>query len=641
MRKKTKTQKNKEIYTPSEEDRELIAEISEEIEELIDIRNQTYPHFNDRTLQDFLDDSDKRLNSYVLSKESQEKEDWQSNVALPTNRDKLKKLIAGFSMSVPESEFKAYGELGEINLKRADIAKWLVKGSYLESNNPTIDSFWESWEAGSKGTIVVYEGYSKTKREQRFIKAFDVATGKIEVDKKEVTIDNKCVSSIVPLTELFIGNIYEIDIQKQPKLAWIKYLTKDVFEYEFGNYKNANHVLDRAELTEADTEGHFYKTKWSEQVNAEDKIEVIRYYNKLKDQYIIIANGVLLLEAPLLWMINGEKVYPFAKQILEPFTGKQFFYGNSLPNILMGEYDILNTVWNTLMDKQFRSMEKPLLVGHVNQDALELEDEIVSNRTKIYVDDVSQIVPMPVDGPQSADFAMLQLISEGISNSLPSIPDLLAEKKNITAREVVIAEEKMRELKSSYGNFMADLWRQKYALRLANIQLHYPEPEIRYNSKTKKKEKYYKTYLIENAVINDQTEERGTLAIQFRDIPKKDKKKIQEDIAVEEQLMELQGMKYKKVIIPRHFLDNYKYRVNIVSEALYKESLAKKQTTILEKIGTIAKLFPQIFVINQEDYFRQVAEAYDDDPEKYIEEVNKLRQIQAQASEVGVGEQEK
>lgn len=69
---------------------------------MIEVRNKNYREFNDRNLKTFIDDSSKRLNSYVLSKEAQDKEDWQSNVALPTNRDKLKRVIAGFSLQVPK-----------------------------------------------------------------------------------------------------------------------------------------------------------------------------------------------------------------------------------------------------------------------------------------------------------------------------------------------------------------------------------------------------------------------------------------------------------------------------------------------------------------------------------------------------------
>ena len=46
--------------------------------------------------------------------------------------------------------------------------------------------------------------------------------------------------------------------------------------------------------------------------------------------------------------------------------------------------------------------------------------------------------------------------------------------------------------------------------------------------------------------------------------------------------------------------------------------MAKKQGSVLEKLEVLSKLFPQIFMANQEEYFSQVSDAFDDNPEKYL-----------------------
>ena len=42
---------------------------------------------------------------------------------------------------------------------------------------PVIENFWEAWEASSKGTVIKYEGYLRTRQTQKYIKSYDPVTG--------------------------------------------------------------------------------------------------------------------------------------------------------------------------------------------------------------------------------------------------------------------------------------------------------------------------------------------------------------------------------------------------------------------------------------------------------------------------------
>ena len=103
------------------------------------------------------------------------------------------------------------------------------------------------------------------------------------------------------------------------------------------------------------------------------------------------------------------------------------------------------------------------------------------------------------------------------------------------------------------------------------------------------------------------------------------------EIAVEEEVLRKKGVNYKKVIIPPNYLDNYRYQIEIIPESLYKTSLAKMQAMVMEKLEGIAKLFPQVFVLNQEEYFEQFCRAYDDSPERYLEKLEQYRKIEERA----------
>lgn len=613
----------KTIFTPSEKDKKITSKVYKKVNEMIDVRNNTYPEFNNRTLVQFLNDSEKRVNSYVEDKESQSKEDWQANVALPTIRDKIKRLIAGFALTVPKQTVEARTEDGDIGLDsidRADIAQKLVTASYTENSNPVIDNYWESWETGVKGTTVIYEGYLRTNIKQKFIKSIDTKTGEVEFDEREVNVDDRCISYLIPLTEFFIPTYRISDVQKMPCVAWVKYYDKDIFDYEFGHLKNADKVESSSGM-QPDVKTFFHQEDWSKRAG-EERIEVIRYYSRLDDEYIIIANGVVIHNSPLLWDINGRKCLPFAKTILEPFASKDFFYGKSLPDILTGQYDLLNTFFNSTMDKGFKNLNPPTLIGGINQDAFDLEDELLSTDTKIYVSDVNQVKPMPIDQVSQADVAMIELLNRGMEDSSPSMPNLM-QNKTATAREVVIAEERIREMKATYHEMLVDLWRQKFQLRLANIKTNYPQPRKVY--KDGKIESIYRTFIIENTTLSEG--ERGTLAIQFREkINKKERKELEEEMSVIEEAMAQKGIKYKKLVLPRGYLDSFVYKIAVIPESVHKTSIAKLQVAIQEKLGMITQFFPEMFMANQETFFEDFAQAYGDDPQKMIQNLKEMKQ---------------
>ncbi len=624
MPKKTEEKPETITYQPSVAVQKVTQDVYSDLGEMIQVMTNTYPQFNDRTLKQFIDDGDKRLNAFTPSKEAYDppKEAWQSNVAMTTVKDRQMKTLAGFSLSTPDFESRVFGEDDIPDIDRAELAKWLIIGSYQQEENITIQNFWQSWECARAGTVVVYEGYLKSRLKQKFIKSYDIVTGKIEVDEREVDVDDQCISHIVPLTEFYIWNAFIHDVQDQPKVAWVRYVDKTIAQREFGKYANWKYVKTKSQVSDADPDSFYYKSKWEQRVK-NNNYEIVRMYDKTDDSYRIVVNGVLMLDAPLIWISNGHKVYPFAKSGWLPFTGKDFFWMQSFPDHMRGMYDQENTTWNTATDKQWRGMTPYLAVGRVNTDQMNLEDEMVMGMTKVTLEDVSQVKQLQVGGLETADVQMLNLIANRLDEMAPSLPGML-QNKNATAREVVIANENMQEQKSIYSEMMVDLWRQKYQLRLANIQQNYPQPRIIYEGG--KTRTVFRTYTIQNAVIDRTTNEIGTLAVQFRDVTKEEINKLSNDIDEEEEMMKQDGISYRKLIVPVNYLDHTRTQVEMIPASIFKQSLGYRQATVMEKLDMVNKFFPEYFVANQSDFFAQMMSVYDDSPAKYERNMQQLQQ---------------
>ena len=406
------------VYNPSEEQKARIKFVYDERDEMIKKRDDSYVQFNDRNLKEFIDDSEKRLNAYVLDRASSGKEEWQANFATRAYANKAKALLAATARDIPEMHFKAVNAQNEYNHFAADIMNNLVRHSYNQGN-PQEDLFFLAWSNVGHGTVLSYEGFEKQTFIKKKIKSYDMLTGDVEEEEIENTSQGEPCSYEIPLMNLLIKNFYIRDIQEQPAIILDTfYADRERFDANYGKYANAKFVKDLADI-EADEHDTYFHEAWNESMESGTGFLVSRYMNKYKDVYRVVCNGVELYNGPMLWVDItrkgfGKKMYPIAKTIYEPFATSDFFYGNSQPNSAMGEGDVLNTLYNSSLDKQYRSLVPPLLVGMVNKDMLDLEDELVAGDTKIYVDDINQVKQMELRGISDSDVKMIDLISRGL-----------------------------------------------------------------------------------------------------------------------------------------------------------------------------------------------------------------------------------
>jgi len=604
-----------EIYIPNKEDREELDFVYREVDDMIKERNRTRRQFNDRTLVQFIDDSEKRVQGYVPDRESQGKEDWQSNVFNQATRNKLKALVAAVANTPPDLRYRAVSmKDGGMDLMRAEVMENLVKHSRY-SSNPETQIFWETWNCATQGTIIKYDGYLKTKYKRKFIESYNLVTGELKFTEKETDVEDECIDLQVPLSELFIKDFLIHDIQDEPALAWIRYLDKDAIEKEFGQYKNFNYILGKSQVGtyQSETETFFYN-KWKDRVE-DDEYEVIKYYNRFRDTYDIVINGVLLLSAPMLWG-RKDKVYPFSKSIFEPFSGKDFFYGNSLPNANMDVQDVINTLYNMSLDKTYRSLNPPLLAGVKNKDLLELENEKIGMESTIYVEDVTQVEYQKIPGITESEMAMIKWVSQGLDLGTLDINQQGIAGRGVTAREIVIANENAKRLKGVFFMFLTDLWIQKTKLRILNILMNYTSPKVEEIVGKEGANTYRESFrkiLVEGSEFPDGS--TGTLEIQF--VKNKENLPSRSELDIEEEKMRLQGKKYEKMALTSTYLDEYEYDVQVISESLFQKDSAEAQAVVQEKIITMAKFFPQIFMANQDILFEDFADAYGEDIGRY------------------------
>lgn len=589
------------------------------LEGCIKERDKTWKQFNgpegDRTAVQYWDDSDKRLNSYTPTRDEQGKEDWQSNAFNPITRNKLKAIVAGVALQVPKQEFKAFNKEGLYSARRAEFIKQMVNHS-RNIGNVEMDIFFEAWGTAGRGTMVKYDGYLKTKEKKKFIKSFDYTTGEVEFDEREVIVEDRPIDVEVPLSELFIPDFTVFDIQDQEEIFWVKKYNFSNLKKEFGHYPNFKYVKSKSGVAKFNTtiDTYFYE-KWSSRVADEDDYEVIRKYNKNEDVYEIWCNGVDLLSAPMLWG-RGKKMYPFSKTIFEPFIDKQFFYGASLPGLLQGNQDIDNNVWNSVVDKLYRSLKPPMLVGLANKDLMDLESELVDQDNKIYVPDIQQVKPFPYEGVSNSDIAMLNIVAKFMDNQSVDSTQSGIQGKGVTAREIIMADEYAKKIKGIFFMFLSDLWLQKTKIRVENVLLNYMQTKkeaIIGRDGAKIFQDITTIYNVNNVEHSDGT--RGTLGIQI--VPTNDKLPSVSDIQMKEEVMQKEGINYKLIAVTEDYLDNWEFDFSITTDSVFNSDKIRMSAELDEKHGIIAKFFPEHFVANKDKLFAETVAVYGESAQDY------------------------
>lgn len=602
------------MYIPKKSEQVTLKRVYDDLDHMLDERKKGWKYFNDRNLKEYIDDSQLRLNGYVPTREEQGKESWQSNVFHPVTRNKFKAMLASVALDVPQVRITAQNEKSQRDHKRAKIIKNLVNFSYSQDNKEE-NVFFEGWEAAEKGTVIIYDGYLKAKAKRKVITSFDTETGEIETKEEEIETDSQCFEQTVPLMNFYPYDFHIFDVQKQPCIVWLERKRKEDFEQEYGKYKNAKQVPDSVPLTQDSEENTFYTERWADRYSDEAPIEVIKYYNKLNDEFIVIANGVIILNVPLL-LGKKKKWYPFAKTVFEPIAG-DFFYGKSLPDILMGEQDVINALFNMALDKTYKSMGAILLIGNTNKDDFDLEDQNTTIDTKIYVQDITQVREMPVSGVDQADLKMIELVSRGLDLSSVDSNQSGVPGRGVTAREVVIANENAKKLKGIMYLFLTSLWIQKIKLRIMNIMVYYPKPKVKEILGESDKDNLldeYQSFSVDNAELEGGV--KGTMGIEIypdeKSLPSKDEADIRA-MTYREKSKE----NYDYIAISSDYLDNWIYDVKVVSESVFQQESSLSQLKMQEKLNMIATFFPQVLMMNQEKLATDTLTAFDDDPDEY------------------------
>jgi len=428
-------------YNPGSEAVAVTKMVSEDWQWGNTVQTESRTEFNDRSVLSEIDLNQQAYNSYIPPRSLDPDESWRAQTVRPITRNKLNSIAAHvtepvlypnvFAQNANDDEDKdsaeAMRDLIEYVIDNSNYVRTFVKAVIAALVDPAVFIGVEYYEVMRKIKEVVADGTWQEKE------VLDEVLSGFKVD-------------LIPCREVLIPNIFEPEIQKQRFVIRNKYIDYKEAEQIYGNHKNWIYVKPGVRLVFDEMTSAFYEV-----VDTEMKdrlVNEVTYWNRSKDLKLCFINGILVT-SPDQPNPRIDKLYPIAKGGYEPIGNGQFFYYKSAANKLGSDQEIVDTIYNMIIDGTFMSLMPPMaLYGmeDVNSSVM------IPGSVTSFKDPNAKLENI---GPRSDIRGGLQVASEIERSMAESSQDALqsgnAQVGSRTAREVLLLQENARKALGLFG----------------------------------------------------------------------------------------------------------------------------------------------------------------------------------------------
>jgi len=327
----------------------------QKLEQTRTARDSAHDKFNGIGYKEWYEQNDKAANSYIPLRKNPE----DINIVTGTTREKVLTLISNVINLVFRTNFRAFDkeDTEEVDLGEA-------MGDVVERSTQV-----EQWEDKK-----IYAYYELATQGDVFIE--DVTVDEVKVDKKKIRLSDVgdkfdfegfkpektmrkmfsgCRRNLIIGTQVYLGNIYETDINKQPYI-----FTREVVPYEvaksiYGHLPRWKNVPKRLRVSSLDESQ--WGLNWRLDSIADGMVEILKYTDDINDEYQLVINGVLQLPIgfPKPWEFDG---YNIVQGGLEPMG--LFAYHKSIPCKTKIDQEVLDEMLKLSVLKGQKSYMPPI-----------------------------------------------------------------------------------------------------------------------------------------------------------------------------------------------------------------------------------------------------------------------------------------
>ena len=279
---------------------------------------------------------------------------WRSRALRPVVRNKCMSIAAHATARLIFPKIFAFNEESDEQQEAAQVMEDLMEWSGDQSNYAYTALMRVITAMASPASI----GYTEYGEVMRTVKTEKGPDGKWQEKRIRDEAYPCFIDEVVPVTQLYIQNFFEPDIQKQGWLIWRKVYSYSEAQNKYsGVYENFKYVRPGVQTIYDDANRTFYYV-YDPNMRSED-VEEIVYWNKNLDLKITMVNRVMLTphDNP---NPRQDKLYPFDKFGYEPIHNR-FFYYKSLAFKLQQDANVVNTLYQMVIDGTYLSIFKPMI----------------------------------------------------------------------------------------------------------------------------------------------------------------------------------------------------------------------------------------------------------------------------------------
>lgn len=486
-------------YSPIEEEKDVRAMILKHF--ILSTVNMYTPRveFNDLSLITRDQYDQMAFNTYQPNNgqgwEGDTQSQWRSRAIRPVVRNKIMSIAAHATARLLFPKVFAYNENSDEQQDAAKIIEDLMEWSGDVSNYPYI-ALTRVIMALSSPASIGYTEYGEVTRQVKVEKQGDKWIEKrIKDDAYPCFMD-----TVVPVNQFYIENIFEPEIQKQGFVIWRKVYAYSQAQAQYnGVYDNFKYVRPGVQTIYDDANRVFYYV-YDPNMRQND-VEEIMYWNKNLDLKIIMINGVMMTphDNP---NPRQDKQYPFDKFGYE-LINNRFFYYKSLAFKLQHDAEIVNTLYQMVIDGTYLSIFKPMV--NVGGEII-ASDVIVPGAVTTLSSPDADLRAINVGSDLKSGLETLSVVEKSINES--SQEPLQAGQdtggSGTTAYEISRLEQNANTVLGLFIQMISKHVRDFGKLRLGDILQYLTLPEV--SEITGEPELTYKTFFLKGKDKNKKIE---------------------------------------------------------------------------------------------------------------------------------------
>lgn len=395
------------MYTPSQDEREALNSILKDFRNGWQTMHLPRPEFNDLSLYQRHVVDMLAFNTYQENDGQPLLEDrlggWKSTAMRPVMRNKAVSIAAHESARLTVPKIFAFNDQNEEQLDSAKVMGYLI--DYVrEDSDYAHQSIFRILQSLYSPISWGYSEYTEVYRTFKSSKNDDGTWNyKRELDENESGFIHLPVST----DQVFFGNFFERDVQKQDFIIWRRIMSYDRAKQMFGNRPNFQFVSPGVIVTMDDANNGFYQV-YDPHMRQEDVEVVIRWRkggNVEKpwdtDSRLTMVNGVLISDCD---EVNPrmDHQYPWDAFYYLPIN-ERAIAGKSLIFAMSPEAALLNTQYQMVNDGSYLNLFPPTITTGSDKVG---DDVIVPGLNLAFADSDVEIKRLETANTQSLMAAM-------------------------------------------------------------------------------------------------------------------------------------------------------------------------------------------------------------------------------------------